>query len=210
MSTEKCNVTNYWRPKMKSIYTLGDRIKQVRKEKDMTQADFAEILSISRPFVSRIESGKEIPSDSIIKLICSICGINYLWLKEGTGHKYKNINSFFRANFETINEKSGLIGTRSVDYAYCSSIILKLLSNNNIKDNSDQYYLTHIRSLLFHLDHLLSLDEDSLKNVYVDLYKPIMEHIEQDIYGALDALREENLNDRIKEPEIIYETNEET
>lgn len=194
---------------MKSIYTLGDRIKQIRKEKDMTQADFAEILSISRPFVSRIESGKEIPSDSIIKLICSICGINYLWLKEGTGHKYKDINSFFCANFENINEKSGLIGTRSIDYVYCSSIILKLLSNNNIKDNSERYYLTHIRSLLLHLDHLLSLDEDSLKNIYFDLYKPIMEHIEQDIYGAVEALREENLDSLIEDPEIVYETDEE-
>ena len=50
--------------------TMGDRIREVRKEKGFTQERLAELLDISVEFVSHIERGSRLPSMQVfIKLI---------------------------------------------------------------------------------------------------------------------------------------------
>ena len=50
--------------------TLGDRIKEVRKKKDLTQEELAELLNISVEFISQIERGLKLPSMQVfIKLV---------------------------------------------------------------------------------------------------------------------------------------------
>ena len=52
--------------------TLGHRIKEIRSEQSLTQQQFADSISVSRPFISRVEADKENPSDSLLKLISAI------------------------------------------------------------------------------------------------------------------------------------------
>ena len=48
---------------------MKDRFIQLRREKQMTQAELAEALNVSRQAVSRWETGASIPSmDSLIEL----------------------------------------------------------------------------------------------------------------------------------------------
>lgn len=49
-----------------------NKIKEIRLENNLTQLQFGEYLGISRSHVSSIESGKEKPSKSVIKLISII------------------------------------------------------------------------------------------------------------------------------------------
>lgn len=50
--------------------TLGDRIKEVRKKKGLTQEELAELLDISVEFVSQIERGLKLPSMQVfIRLV---------------------------------------------------------------------------------------------------------------------------------------------
>ena len=64
---------------------MNERIKRVRKELKLTQAEFGKSLGISDAAVSKIESGINTPAENTIKLICATYHVNYLWLTEGEG-----------------------------------------------------------------------------------------------------------------------------
>ena len=61
---------------------LGEKIKFLRKTKNMSQEDLAKHLKINRNFLSRIETGKSEPSISIIKGICNLFGVSISSLLE--------------------------------------------------------------------------------------------------------------------------------
>lgn len=66
---------------------VNERIKQIREEHGLSQAEFAKRINVSDAAVSKLESGKNNPSKQTIKLICSEFHIQYQWLTEGTGPK---------------------------------------------------------------------------------------------------------------------------
>ena len=63
--------------------TIGERIMQLRKEKKMTQAAFAEKLSVSRNTVSLLERNKISASPAIIKKVVEKTGTDETWLRTG-------------------------------------------------------------------------------------------------------------------------------
>jgi DNA-binding transcriptional regulator YiaG len=54
---------------MSEELTPGKRIKEVRKELGITQDQFAETLGVTRVVVNRWESGKQEPSETIVKFV---------------------------------------------------------------------------------------------------------------------------------------------
>lgn len=62
---------------------MFSRIKQIRTEAGLTQAQFAEKIGLSRNYVAMIEIGQREPSDRTISDICRIFGINEDWLRHG-------------------------------------------------------------------------------------------------------------------------------
>lgn len=62
---------------------MYSRIKQVRTEAGLTQAQFAEKIGLSRNYVAMIEIGQRDPSDRTISDICRIYGIQEDWLRHG-------------------------------------------------------------------------------------------------------------------------------
>lgn len=64
---------------------MNERIKQIRKDHGLSQAEFGKRLGISDAAVSKIESGKNTPAETTIKLICREFRIEYQWLMYGTG-----------------------------------------------------------------------------------------------------------------------------
>lgn len=70
---------------------IFDRIKEIRKENNLTQTEFAEKLGVTRSVISNIELNrlaKPNQKTSLIKLICKEFDINEEWLLTGTGEKY--------------------------------------------------------------------------------------------------------------------------
>jgi transcriptional regulator with XRE-family HTH domain len=67
---------------------FGKRVRQIRKERRLTQKEFAEPIEISHKYVSDIEKGKIVPSRAVIKLMELTYGLNHDWLLEGDGKKY--------------------------------------------------------------------------------------------------------------------------
>lgn len=55
---------------------LGEKIKQLRKSKGISQEELASMLKINRNYLSRIETGKSEPTSSILKHVAEIFGID--------------------------------------------------------------------------------------------------------------------------------------
>lgn len=67
---------------------IGSRIKQLRKESGLTQAEFGSRIGISLSGVSSLEIGKNTPSEQTIRAICSEFSINRDWLVDGIGEMH--------------------------------------------------------------------------------------------------------------------------
>lgn len=78
---------------------LADRIRQVRKKMNLTQAEFAGALRITRGHVSSIETGHAIPSDQLLALLCEIFFVQWDWLVLGEGPMYRE------REIESLHEK---------------------------------------------------------------------------------------------------------
>ena len=65
--------------------TIGERIKEVRKNEKLTQQEFADRLNLKRNTVGSYEVNVVVPSDRTIKDICDKFGIREEWLRNGTG-----------------------------------------------------------------------------------------------------------------------------
>lgn len=71
---------------------IGQRIKQIRNSKKLTQDDFAEIIGLTKNFISLIETGNRTPSDRTISDICRVFHVNESWLRTGDGEMFKPVN----------------------------------------------------------------------------------------------------------------------
>lgn len=67
---------------------IGDRIKEARKAKKMTQQKFADELGLKRNTVATYEIGAGLPSDRTIVDICQKFNINESWLRTGEGDMF--------------------------------------------------------------------------------------------------------------------------
>ena len=65
--------------------TEGDRIKKIRKEKQMSLEQFGKILGVTRTTVSRIENGKRNVTEQMRRSICREFNVDPIWLETGEG-----------------------------------------------------------------------------------------------------------------------------
>lgn len=70
--------------------TLGSRIKLLRKTLKLNQTNFGSPIGVSYGHISNIENDKDIPSDTIIKLIAINYNVSEEWLRDGTGEMFLN------------------------------------------------------------------------------------------------------------------------
>lgn len=70
---------------------MKDRVKTIRKNAGLTMAQFGDKIGMKKASVSLIESGRNNPSDSSIKMICIEFGVNEEWLRTGEGEPYKKL-----------------------------------------------------------------------------------------------------------------------
>lgn len=71
--------------------TINSRIKYVRESLKLSQAKFADSLSIAQTTVSYIERDGVTVKDYILKLICKTFRVNYHWLTEESGDPFISV-----------------------------------------------------------------------------------------------------------------------
>lgn len=67
---------------------MKNRIRELRKELGLTQAEFGERLGIKANTVGNYETGLRVPSDAIIFSICREFDVNEEWLRTGSGDMF--------------------------------------------------------------------------------------------------------------------------
>lgn len=67
---------------------IGDRLKRLRKELDLTQEAFASRIGSVQNTITGYESGRRNPSAPVISLICIEFDVNEEWLRNGTGEMF--------------------------------------------------------------------------------------------------------------------------
>ena len=71
--------------------TVGERVRIVRKELKMTQAEFGERIGLGLAAISLIEKGNV--TERNIRNICSAYGIRRSWLVDGVGEMHEATES---------------------------------------------------------------------------------------------------------------------
>jgi len=77
-----------------SALEIGKRIRKLRKEEHLTQAEFGERIGVKSNTVTGYESGTRRPSDSVLNYICLVFDVNQTWLRTGEGDMYIPIPDF--------------------------------------------------------------------------------------------------------------------
>jgi len=67
------------------VDSVQERLKRIRKNMNLTQRQFAEFIGVTRDIIASWETGRVLPSEAILRLICRECAVSYAWLKTGEG-----------------------------------------------------------------------------------------------------------------------------
>ncbi len=70
---------------------IKDRIKNLRKELNLTQEDFSKKLGLARNSIASYETGRREPTNAIIVSICREFDVNEDWLRTGEGEMFIQI-----------------------------------------------------------------------------------------------------------------------
>lgn len=119
---------------------MKERLKALRKSKlNLTQQEFADRIGIKRGAVANYEIGRNIPTDSVILLICREFGVSEEWLRTGEGEMFpprtqKQVVTDFLADI--INEPEsfktrlieGLANLEQKDWKQLENVAMKILN----------------------------------------------------------------------------------
>lgn len=71
---------------------MNNRIKLIRKEAGLTQADFGLRIGLKQNSVAQMESAGRTPSNAVILSICKEFRINEEWLRTGEGEMHAAVS----------------------------------------------------------------------------------------------------------------------
>lgn len=69
---------------------IGKRLRQIRREKGMSQKDFGRQICVAQTYLSQIELGERAVTEKICSIVCMKFGICENWLRTGEGEMYRD------------------------------------------------------------------------------------------------------------------------
>lgn len=116
---------------------FGERIENLIKQLGITKTKFAEKLSVSQPYISKIIISGYVPSDRLIEDICEKFNASEKWLRTGEGEMFiRKTRSETIADFmvDMLNEEEPSYKRRLIEaLAELSTDEWKLLENITLK-----------------------------------------------------------------------------
>lgn len=116
---------------------FGERIENLIKQLGITKTKFAEKLSVSQPYISKIIISGYVPSNRLIEDICEKFNANEKWLRTGEGEMFiRKTRSETIADFmvDMLNEEEPSYKRRLIEaLAELSTDEWKLLENITLK-----------------------------------------------------------------------------
>lgn len=71
--------------------TQGERVREIRKELNLTLEKFGEKLGVGKTAISKIEKGENSLTDQMLKSICREYNVNYDYLINGEGEMFDDL-----------------------------------------------------------------------------------------------------------------------
>lgn len=103
---------------------LGIALKQLRKERGLTIKDLANMIGVSQPFLSQIETAKRNASSELLRKIAEAVDVSYVDLLKIAGHN--DLIDLYNAQFIDAKRQS------SNELIHLASDIKVLLEQTNI------------------------------------------------------------------------------
>lgn len=133
---------------------MNERIKQIRRELGLTQAEFAERIGLKQNSIALIESGKRNISDQAVLSICREYGVNEEWLRTGDGDRFIP---------ESNDELEAL--AKKYDLSNADQVLIEKYVN--LKPGSREAIINFITDVVADLDG--AADLNSKGDVYADI-----------------------------------------
>lgn len=155
---------------------MNERIKEIRKSKNMTQAEFGAKIGVKGNTITNYESGMRTPSDAVIFSICREFNVNEHWLLTGQGEMFivtdKSILSNLASEYDldTLDQKIvecylnlGAL-QRKVIKDYLRNLVDAVLSDENYEAYRADYIKENASMTAARSSHAGNLDE--LRELY--------------------------------------------
>lgn len=149
---------------------MNNRIKEIRKDLDLSQEDFAGRLGITGSGLSNIENGKRNVTEQMILAICREFNVNEDWLRTGEGGKEAMFDENDNANIAAVvadfdlDKMSEVILTAYVDMDAKKRAAL----NNFVRELSDGVMREQIEKARIKVNEII-LNSRATDAVKIDL-----------------------------------------
>jgi len=105
---------------------INERIRKVRYAFDLSQAKFAERISISSSYISDLEKGSREVNERIIYLVIAKFNVNEQWLRSGKGSMLNENESV------VISEAMGIMKSLNLNVQKSALKILNVLAEMDL------------------------------------------------------------------------------
>ena len=119
-----------------NTYVTGATIKRLRESRDLTQAELAEMLSVSSKTVSKWETAKGLPDISLLQPLAQALGISLIELMNGEHITNKNISgNMLRCKFYVCPVCGNIVHALGNAVVSCCGITLPPLDAEDADDD---------------------------------------------------------------------------
>ena len=121
-----------------NAYVTGAAIKQLREQRNLTQAELADKLGVSSKAISKWETGKGLPDISLLKPLAQALGISVIELMNGKQIANRNISAnMLRGKFYVCPVCGNSIHALGDTVVSCCGITLPALDAEDADDCHD-------------------------------------------------------------------------
>ncbi|WP_101773175.1 helix-turn-helix domain-containing protein [Peptostreptococcus faecalis] len=143
-------------------YVTGAVIKKLRERKKMTQADLAEILSVSDKAISKWETGRGYPDMTLINSLAEALGISTIELLSGNDITNSNRSSnMLRSQLYVCPVCGNIIHSTGKAVMSCCGIVLPTLEG----EDPDEEHLIQIEKI--EDEHYITINHEMKKEHYI-------------------------------------------
>ena len=152
-------------------YVTGAMIRRLREEKNMTQQQLADRISVSAKAVSKWETGRGYPDITLVEPLAEALGVSVIELFSGEDVVNTNkVSNMLRTNFYVCPICSNIIQSTGEAVVSCCGITLPMLEAESPDDDhalsvekvEDEYYVTvaHEMSKIHHISFIAAVQND--------------------------------------------------
>lgn len=186
---------------------IGEKIKEIRKLKKMTQKQLGEILNVSQQMIGKYENSKEIPKLETIRKISQALDVDYLELlgEEKINEVKRNFKIICPWQEKWVLIYSGIYQTFKNNDSLCWKWCYKTQQDIEHQIN-DLKKIKFDFNVPFHdYDRDLGRYSKSEYDDHINYLEELKEDIE-DIFETLDEMIEDERNNKFKIDDIILNT----